>query len=114
MKRFNDDYTVGDIMKEFIKGSKLENGLDAVHVKELWASLMGPTILNYTTQVDFFKGQKKVLANTRLNGKMPANEQPTPFFFDVGCFRRKWVGERTTRHPPFEHLYREFFSENIF
>jgi len=55
MKRFNDDYTVGDIMKEFIKGSKLENGLDIVHVKELWASLMGPTILNYTTQVDFFK-----------------------------------------------------------
>ena len=55
MKRFNDDYTLGDIMKEFIKESKLEKGLDAVQVKELWASLMGPTILNYTTHVDFFK-----------------------------------------------------------
>jgi len=55
MKRFNDDYSVGDIMKEFIKGSKLEKGLDVVQVKELWASLMGPTIVNYTTQVDFYK-----------------------------------------------------------
>lgn len=55
MKRFNDDYTVGDILKEFIKESKLEQGLDMVQVKELWASLMGPTISNYTTQVDFYK-----------------------------------------------------------
>ncbi|WMW78504.1 DUF721 domain-containing protein [Flavobacterium sp. 20NA77.7] len=55
MKRFNDDYTIGDIMKEFIKESKLEKGLDVVQVKELWASLMGPTIVNYTTQVDFYK-----------------------------------------------------------
>nr|WP_298658239.1 DUF721 domain-containing protein [uncultured Flavobacterium sp.] len=55
MKRFNDDYTIGDIMKEFIKESKLEQGLDVVQVKELWASLMGPTISNYTTQIDFYK-----------------------------------------------------------
>lgn len=55
MKRFNDDYTVGDIMKEFIKESKLEKGLDIVQVKEVWGSLMGPTILNYTSQIDFYK-----------------------------------------------------------
>lgn len=55
MKRFNDDYTVGDIMKEFIKESKLEKGLDIVQVKEVWGNLMGPTILNYTSQIDFYK-----------------------------------------------------------
>ena len=33
MKRFNDDFSIGDVMKEFMKSTKLEGGLDVRNVK---------------------------------------------------------------------------------
>lgn len=66
MKRLNDDYSISDVMKEFIKSNKLEKGLDEVQVKELWITLMGSTIANYTTQVDFYKNTLYVTLNSAV------------------------------------------------
>jgi len=66
MKRFNDDYSISDVMKEFIKTSNLEKGLNEVQVKELWGSLMGPTIANYTTQIDFHRNTLYVALNSAV------------------------------------------------
>lgn len=66
MKRLNDDYSISDVMKEFIKSNKLEKGLDEVQVKELWLSLMGTTIANYTTQVDFYRNILYVTLNSAV------------------------------------------------
>lgn len=53
MKRFNDDFSIGDVMKEFMKKStKLEAGLDVINVKETWFKMMGPAFKNYTTQIE--------------------------------------------------------------
>jgi Dna[CI] antecedent, DciA len=55
MKRFNDDFSVGDLMKDFLQKNKLENGLDAVNVKQYWLEILGTPIMNYTTQLDLYK-----------------------------------------------------------
>ncbi|SEQ09415.1 DUF721 domain-containing protein [Flavobacterium urocaniciphilum] len=55
MKRFNDDYSISDVMKEFMKTNKLESGLDIVNVKETWNKMMGPAIKNYTSAIELKK-----------------------------------------------------------
>lgn len=55
MKRFNDDYSLSDVMKEFMKTNKLESGLDIVNVKETWNKMMGPAIKNYTSAIELKK-----------------------------------------------------------
>ena len=52
MKRFNDDFSIGDVMKEFMKATKLEAGLDIINVKETWYKMMGPAFKNYTQQIE--------------------------------------------------------------
>jgi len=51
MPRHNEHISLSDALKEFIKENKLETGMDKVNVKDVWVSLMGNGVNNYTTDV---------------------------------------------------------------
>lgn len=66
MKRFNDDFSIGDVMKEFMKSTKLEAGLDVINVKETWYKMMGPAIKNYTQQIELKRQTLYVQLNSSV------------------------------------------------
>ena len=50
-KRHNDNIKISDLLKDFVKDNKLQDGLDKVDVRDAWKSLMGNGVNNYTTDV---------------------------------------------------------------
>jgi hypothetical protein len=46
------EISIGDALKEFLKKSKLKNGVQAMQVKEAWEKIMGKTIANYTDKIE--------------------------------------------------------------
>lgn len=48
-KRFGEDHSISDILKEFVDKNKLQTGLDKVNVRDVWNREMGPAIEKYTT-----------------------------------------------------------------
>jgi hypothetical protein len=45
-------YSLGDAMKQFIKQSKLRNGLRSVQIEAVWEEVMGKTIAKYTDKIE--------------------------------------------------------------
>jgi hypothetical protein len=52
-KRKGDNNPIGNVLNEFIKSNRLEEGLDKILVKNAWKSVMGNAIDKYTTAVNF-------------------------------------------------------------
>ena len=50
-KRFNEETSLQDILKEFIQVNKLDSGMDKVDVEQAWKNLMGNGVNNYTTEI---------------------------------------------------------------
>lgn len=50
-KRFNQENSIGDVLKQFIQENKLETGMDKINVQDAWKNLMGPGVNNYTIEV---------------------------------------------------------------
>lgn len=50
-KRFGDHTSLGDVLKDFLKSSRLQKGLDKVSAVDAWHSVMGDTIGKYTDAV---------------------------------------------------------------
>lgn len=50
-KRLNNSNAVGDVLKAFIQENHLQKGMDAINVRDAWATLMGPGVNNYTRNV---------------------------------------------------------------
>jgi len=46
-----DPENISAVLKEFIKGNKLEQGIDNVRIKELWTEHMGNGVASYTQNV---------------------------------------------------------------
>ena len=61
-KRFNEESSMEDILKEFIQVNKLDSGMDKVDVEQAWKNLMGNGVNNYTDEV--------LLKNTTLYVKL--------------------------------------------
>lgn len=61
-KRFNEEHSMQDILKEFIQVNKLDSGMDKVDVEQAWKNLMGNGVNNYTEEV--------LLKNTTLYVKL--------------------------------------------
>jgi hypothetical protein len=61
-KRFNEETSLQDILKEFIQVNKLDSGMDKVDVEQAWKNLMGNGVNNYTEEV--------LLKNTTLYVKL--------------------------------------------
>ena len=50
-KRFNEESSIGDVLKQFISQNKLEAGMDVVNVRDAWKNSMGNGVNNYTTEI---------------------------------------------------------------
>lgn len=50
-KRFNEENSLQDILKEFIQVNKLDSGMDKIDVEQAWKNLMGNGVNNYTEEV---------------------------------------------------------------
>lgn len=54
-KRFNEEQSIQDVLKNFISHNKLQGGIDKIEVKEVWFRLMGNGVANYTEEVELRK-----------------------------------------------------------
>lgn len=50
-KRLNDNSSIGDVLKEFIKTNNLQKGMDGINVRDAWKNLMGNGVNNYTREI---------------------------------------------------------------
>lgn len=55
-KRYKDHEKIGVILTDFVKNSKLKNGLENVQIEKAWQELMGKGVQNYTSSVKIYKG----------------------------------------------------------
>jgi len=58
-KKSDSDYNLfalKDVLKDFVKDNKLEDGLDKVRVIETWNKVIGTSLGGYVTTIDFNKG----------------------------------------------------------
>lgn len=46
------EVSIGEALKEFLKKSKLKNGVQTLQVQEAWEKIMGRTIANYTEKIE--------------------------------------------------------------
>ena len=51
------EMSLQEAMQEFLKKSRLKNGIQAVQIEEVWAELMGPTISKYTDSIKIIGGK---------------------------------------------------------
>lgn len=49
------EVSIGEALKEFLKKSRLKNGVQAVQVEEAWEKIMGKTIASYTDKIEIIK-----------------------------------------------------------
>lgn len=54
-KRYSEEQSLQDVLKNFISQNNLQKGIDKVEVKEVWYKLMGNGVANYTTEVELRK-----------------------------------------------------------
>lgn len=44
--------SIGDAIKEFLRQSRLKNGMQALEINEVWEKVMGKTIAKYTDKLE--------------------------------------------------------------
>jgi predicted nucleic acid-binding Zn ribbon protein len=44
-------YNMGEAIKQFLKGSRLNGDMQAYQIEEVWESIMGKTIARYTEKI---------------------------------------------------------------
>ncbi len=50
-KRFNEEQSLGDVLKQFMQDNRLQTGMDKIDVREAWKNLMGNGVNNYTREI---------------------------------------------------------------
>ncbi len=50
-KRHGENNSLGEVLKDFIAGGKLEKGLNKISAEEAWHQVLGEAISKYTTRV---------------------------------------------------------------
>ncbi len=46
------EISIGEALKEFLKKSRLKNGVQALQVEDAWERIMGKTIARYTDKIE--------------------------------------------------------------
>jgi hypothetical protein len=57
------EVSIGDALKEFLKKSRLRNGVQAMQVKDAWEKIMGKTIANYTDKIEIINTTLYIYTN---------------------------------------------------
>ncbi len=50
-RRNNENISIGEAIKGFIKDNKLQAGMDKIDVRDAWRNLMGNGVNNYTADI---------------------------------------------------------------
>ena len=51
MPRKDEEQSLGEALKSFLKGSNLQKGIDQVDLAAAWNEVLGPGVANYTKSV---------------------------------------------------------------
>ena len=54
------EYSISEAMQEFLKGSRIKGGIQAMQIEEVWAQIMGKTIARYTDKLQII-GDKLII-----------------------------------------------------
>jgi hypothetical protein len=54
------EYSIGEAMQEFLKGSRLKGGIQALQIEDVWEEIMGKTIARYTDKLQII-GDKLII-----------------------------------------------------
>lgn len=65
-RRINEHLSISEALQEFVADNKLQNGLDKVHVRDVWNSQMGPAIKKYTTAIKLDRDTLYVQLNSSV------------------------------------------------
>ena len=57
-------FKIGDALKQFVQSSKINNGIRAAQIEEVWSEIMGTTIAKYTDKIYIF--DKKLFIETNI------------------------------------------------
>lgn len=53
-------FSIGEAMNEFLKGSRLKGGIQALQIEDVWEEIMGKTIARYTDKLQII-GDKLII-----------------------------------------------------
>ena len=57
------EFSIQDAMQQFLNGSRLKGGIQALQIEAIWESLMGRTIARYTEKLQVI-GDKLIITTT--------------------------------------------------
>ncbi|MFZ9388865.1 MAG: DUF721 domain-containing protein [Chitinophagaceae bacterium] len=53
-------YSISEAMQEFLKGSRIRGGIQALQIEDVWEEIMGKTIARYTDKLQII-GDKLII-----------------------------------------------------
>jgi hypothetical protein len=54
------EYSLGDAMQQFLNGSRIKGGIQALQIEDVWEDIMGKTVARYTDKLQIF-GDKLII-----------------------------------------------------
>ena len=57
------EYSISDAMKQFLEGSRIKGGIQALQIEDVWEEIMGKTIARYTDKLQII-GDKLIISTT--------------------------------------------------
>ena len=56
-------FSLGEAMQEFLKGSRIKGGIQALQIEDVWEEIMGKTIARYTDKLQII-GDKLIITTS--------------------------------------------------
>lgn len=53
-------YSISEAMQEFLKGSRIKGGIQALQIEDVWEEIMGKTVARYTEKLQII-GDKLII-----------------------------------------------------
>lgn len=57
------EYSLGEAMHEFLKGSRIKGGIQALQIEDVWEEIMGKTVARYTDKLQII-GDKLIITTS--------------------------------------------------
>ena len=57
------EYSISEAMQEFLKGSRIKGGIQALQIEDVWEDIMGKTIARYTDKLQII-GDKLIISTS--------------------------------------------------
>lgn len=57
------EYSIKEAMQEFLKGSRIKGGIQALQIEDVWEEIMGKTIARYTDKLQII-GDKLIISTS--------------------------------------------------